>query len=186
MKNSTVASRYAKSLLDLAIERNQMDVVFEDMQLVSQTISTSHELRVLLGSPVVHPDKKIHILKAIFAGKIGELSQLFADLIIQKKRADLLGQIAEEAVIQVKHMKGIVIVEVTTAIPLNDEMREKIKTLASGIVPGTIELHEKVDPEIIGGFIVKANDSRLDSSISTRFRKLKQEFLQNPFIPVLQ
>ena len=182
MRNAKAAARYAKSLLDLALEREQLDVVYEDMQLVARTISVERELRTLLNSPVVKADKKVGILNAIFAGKLGELSQKFIAIVAMKKREYLLGGIALEFIDQVKKHKGIVTVEVTTAIPMTEDIRTKVMNTANGLVNGTIELIEKIDPSITGGYVLKAGDKMIDQSVATKFRRLKREFAENPYI----
>ena len=107
MKNPRVARRYAKSLLQFAIERDQQDGVFEDFNLISDTIENNRELELLLKSPIVKSNQKSEIVNKIFGGKIGEISREFMEIIIRKKREGILEQIANSYENQYKKFKHI-------------------------------------------------------------------------------
>ena len=96
MNGSLAGIRYAKSLMGLATEKNALDAVFADMQLIASTVEESYDLELLLKSPVVKVDKKQAVLKSVFGGKISELSTLFLDLISNRKREGLVKDIAFE------------------------------------------------------------------------------------------
>lgn len=185
MSGIRISSRYAKSLLDLAIEKGELERVFADMQSVNQAFRGSRELELLLQSPVVKTDKKVKIIGEIFAGKLSNISASFINLLIHKGRESLLGEVSQSFISQYKIFKKITVVELTSAVAVDSGTRSKIMTAAGLISEGTIELIEKVDPEMIGGFILKVNDRQVDTSISSKLRNLKREFSNNPYIPEL-
>ena len=86
MPNPRLATRYAKSLLDLAVERGQLEQVFADMQVLQQICSGNRDFVNLLGSPVVKGDIKRKIVEAVTAGRITELTSAFNSLLIKKGR----------------------------------------------------------------------------------------------------
>ena len=86
MRHSIVATRYAKSLLNLAIERGELDQCFKDMQYIAETCDNNKDLTIMLNSPVIRPDKKLSVLTAIFDKQLGELSNGFINIITKKKR----------------------------------------------------------------------------------------------------
>lgn len=185
MKNSKVAIRYAKSLLQLSIERNILDESFEDMQLVSNTITASRDFELMLSSPIIQPSQKVKALEAIFAGKIGELSQNFIKSIAMKGREKMMKDIVEEFVAQVKTHKNIVEAHVVSATALDESNREKIRKIVSQSHNGTVELIEKVNPELIGGFILKVGDQMIDASVANKLKKLKREFVGDTHVKAL-
>ena len=179
MKGSLAAKRYAKSLLSLALENGSLDKVHSDMLLVNQVISDSKELRVVLGSPIIKTEKKIAILSEIFKGKVTELSDKFIGLAAEKGREALLPAIASAFESAYRAYKNISTVEVTSAIALSDEQKKKILALAAKQGVENAEVIEKVDPALIGGFVMRMGDKQIDASISNKINTLKQELIKN-------
>ncbi len=182
MKGIKISSRYAKSLMDLAIESGQLDAVYADMKLVDETIDSSREFSNLLNSPVVKPDTKVAILNKIFGGEIGQLTHSFIKLLAEKSREGYLAEIAQSFVEQVKHYKHIVSAEVTTAISMDENTRQNVRRIAQTMKSGEIALTEKVDNALIGGFVLRVGDKMIDASIAGKIRGLKREFDDNPFV----
>ena len=183
MKQTKQAHRYAKALLSLSKETGQVTVVREDMKLIADAVKNSKDLELLLKSPVVKGDTKLRVLDKVFAGKIGELSQKYIHLITKKGREYNLGLIAEEFVHLSKVDEGIFQAKVISAVPFTDDVRNEILSIASKIHAGRFELEEKVDPSLIGGFILTVGDQMVDTSVKSQFRKMRQEFLDNPYVP---
>ncbi|NNE54622.1 MAG: ATP synthase F1 subunit delta [Flavobacteriales bacterium] len=183
MARSKVSIRYAKSLLDLAREKDALSSAQEDMATISDTIDQSRDLQLMLKSPIITSDKKLSILKEVFKDKIGPFSTLFVEIITKKGREKLLGEIAQAAVLMAKEEKNIFGAQVTTAVPLDDATRQKVLAIIKEIKSGTIELEEVVDPTIIGGFQLRVGDSMIDSSVVGKVRELSREFSENPYIP---
>lgn len=183
MTESRVAHRYAKSLLDLALEKGQLEPVMEDMRLVLDAIRGTHELSVLLKSPVVKTDKKQEILKAIFGGKIGVITTEFLDIITRKRREGELEGIAEAFVTQYKKHKQILTAVITTASGLDEKLRAQVMEVVKQSAGGkAIELVEKTDKALIGGFVLRVGDKQVDSSVLRQIRNLERSFSENPYI----
>jgi F-type H+-transporting ATPase subunit delta len=184
MNIAPVAYRYARSLMDLAIERGQVDAVYADMGLVADTTVASRDLRVLLNSPVVKADKKSAVLDRMFAGKVGEETQRFIAILVRKGREGMLPQVAAAVQQLYKQQKGIVTAEVVSAVPLDDSTRQQVRALAAARHPGkTVELDERVDASLIGGISIRIGDEQYDGSVSRRLSDLRREFSKNPYIP---
>lgn len=176
MKNSRAAVRYARSLVDLAQEKNILDKVNADMELVQNTIAESRDLELMLSSPVVKSDKKGEVLKSIFGGKVDDLSMSFIQLITKNGRERLLSGIASAVVAQYQELKGIVVAEITSAIKLTDDIKTKIVAKIKTELNKEIIVEEKVDPSIIGGLIVRVGDRQYDASIANKLNQLRKEF----------
>jgi F-type H+-transporting ATPase subunit delta len=181
MAETRVASRYARSLIGLAIEKNELEQVHSDMQLVAKTIGDNRDLALLLKNPIVKPDKKKSILESIFSSTTSAITGAFIKIIVTKGRETLLHDIALSFLSQYKIKKGILTAELTTAITLDQALKDKIVKLVN---PNNqaIEVIEKVDKNIIGGFIVRVDDKQVDASIQSKIAELKLEFSKNPYV----
>jgi F-type H+-transporting ATPase subunit delta len=173
MKETRAANRYAAALLDLALEKNSLDKVKQDMDLIKKTCSQNHDLVLLLNSPIVKSDKKIKILTEIFKGKISDLSLSFITLVANKRREGILPQVCDEFIGLYNTYKGIQLVEVTSVDGLDDNLRKKVYELVKGNSKSEIELVEKTDKDLIGGFILRIGDKQIDSSIVRSIKKMK-------------
>lgn len=182
MSEIRVASRYAKSLLELAIEKGVLEEVHFDMQLFRNTVESNRELELLLKNPIVRNDKKHAVLKGIFGPKVNEMTNAFFRIISQKNREASLPAIAKEFHARYNEYKGIVSAEVTTTFPISPEMHQEFVGIVEQITGKIVELHEKVDKELIGGYVLRIGDRQIDESISTRLSELKSEFTRNPYV----
>ena len=164
-----VASRYAKSLLDLAVEKGQLDVVYNDMLQIQSLCKECKELTLFLNSPIINSEKKVSTLKMVFDGKVSVMTSSFISLITVKHRESIIPQIASSFVELYKNHKNILTAIVTSATKL--KVLELVKTQLNG----EIELQEKIDSTIIGGFILKIGDKQMDKSVSRQLANLKKE-----------
>ena len=186
MSEQRAASRYAKSMLDLAQERGNLAQVKEDMDLFAKTLEQNRDLRLLLRNPIVKHDKKLAILRAIFGGKVSEVTEKFFTIITQHNRESALEWVATEFQSQYERLRGIQVAQVTTAQPLSTALREEVTELVrrqTGLQ--SITLTEKIDESLIGGFVLRVGDQQIDDSVRNRLRKLRSEFTKNPYQPQL-
>ncbi|MBA3664962.1 MAG: ATP synthase F1 subunit delta [Bacteroidetes bacterium] len=169
-----VASRYAKSLIDLAIETKQLEEVKNDMRLIKKVCSQNPDFVTMLQSPVVKTDKKQAVFKAIFEGKISKITASFLDLIAVKRREGYTEAIAKAFDEQYKLHKHITTVIVTSAIKLDDKLKGQVLDLVRKNVTGEIELVEKVDASLIGGFVLNIADTQVDQSVKRKLNDLRK------------
>ncbi|MFO0322282.1 MAG: ATP synthase F1 subunit delta [Bacteroidota bacterium] len=171
-----VASRYAKSLVDLALEKGILDTIYKDIVYIEAISNQSKEFKQFLHSPVINSDKKTITLKAIFEGKLNPITSAFIALIASKRRENLIPQIAASFIEQYRIQKNILTAVVTSANGLDDVTKKKALELVKSQLNGEVELVEKIDPNIIGGFILKIGDKQLDKSVSRQLANFKKEF----------
>ena len=181
MKNSRATLRYAKSLLELSKENKCVDQCKSDMETIVSVCNNSKELTLLLSSPIVKTDKKLAILNEIFTN-LNPLSSAFITLITKKRREALLHSIAKRFLFVYNEDKGIESASVTTAIPLDDVMRNSIYDFIKKQGIDKVELEEKVNPKIIGGLILNLGDKQMDASVQRNINDLKQSFNKNLYI----
>ena len=183
MRNPRLAGRYAKSLIGLAIERNELDKVYGDMLYLQSLIKQSKEFLVILRSPVINPDKKKVILESVTKGNISEMVEGFIRLLILKGRESNLPEIIPAFIDQYKVLKNIFVVTLSTATPASEELKqtivEKVKEATS---LQNIELKTIVNEDLIGGFVLQMGDTLVDASIIYDLNAIKKQFLNNDFV----
>ena len=181
--NPRLAFRYAKAILDLAVEKGQLDTVYNDMLTMREVYRASRELVILLQSPIIKTDKKRQILEAVTAGKISPLTTAFNKLLMTKEREAYLPEIATAFIEQYKTHQGIQTVKLTTAVPISEDLKKAIldKIKADRHV-AQIELHTEVKEELIGGFVLEIGDQLIDASVAFELHTIKQQFQNNDFI----
>ncbi len=182
MEGTRAGVRYAKALKELALEQGVLEKVQDDMKLISATLDSSHDLLVVLKSPIIKTDKKQSILAEVFKGKISKLTELFIQVLAAKRRESYLEAIAIEFVKQFKEHKKILTAVVTTASGLDEDLRKKVLEVVQGSGHSEIELIERINDKLIGGFTLQVGDKRVDASLAKQIRKLNMSFSENPYI----
>ena len=176
MSTHRIAVRYAKPLLELAVEQNVLEAVKSDMAGFVNLCETNRDFLVMLKSPVIPHLKKAEILKRIFEGKAHKLTLSVFDIIARKNRESLLEDIAKEFVTQYNTKMGLVNAVVTTTFPIDDKMRTSFKKIVKDVTGGEAILKEEINKDIIGGFILKMEDRQLNESVSANLEEIKLKF----------
>ncbi len=176
MSEFKVASRYAKSLIDLAVEQNNLDKIKTEMEQFLEVLRVNTELQAVLKNPIIKQDKKMQILSGIFQEKIDPLVMTYFNLIVRKGRGGILFATGQEFIRQYNEVKGIVHATVTSASELSDANKTALVAQLEKEIGAKIILKNTVDPSLIGGFLVKVGDRQIDASIAGRLNKLERHF----------
>ena len=183
MQNPRLATRYAKSLIDLSIERGQLEQVFADMQWLQAVCKSNRDFVNLLRSPIIKNDIKKKIITAVTNGKISELTTAFNNLLVSKNRERSLPEIVNAFITAYKTHKNIQTIHLTTATPVSDVVKQAIvnQVKKSGGFEN-VEMEEKINPDIIGGFVLQIGDKLVDASIAYDLKSIANQFKNNDFI----
>ncbi|MFD2246921.1 ATP synthase F1 subunit delta [Pontibacter ruber] len=182
MSEIRVASRYAKSLIELAEEKGVLEQVHADMKLFTKVLAGNRDFYLMLRNPIIKSDKKLAVINAVFAGKVQPMTEMFFQIVARKNRESLLEFIATEFEKQYNLIKGIQRAQVVSAAPLAPALRDELGSRLAAQTGKTIQLEESVDPSLIGGFVLRVGDKQFDSSVRNNLRKLKSNFKENPYI----
>jgi len=176
MSTGRIAVRYASPILDLAEENKTLDKVKEDMEAFLSVCEESREFALMLKSPIIPHKRKAEILKAVFSGKVNDLTLQAFDIITRKNRESILEDIAKEFLHLYNKKKGLAEVTVTTSVKLDAGLKKSFEKLAQDITGKEPILEEMIDPEILGGYILKTGDRQLDESVTGQLKELKLKF----------
>lgn len=183
MPNPRLAARYAKSLIDLATEKGQLEAVYADAKYLQAVCKASKDFTNLLLSPVIKSDKKQQIIDAVTAGKVSTITASFNKLLVAKNRESELPEIFDTFIDQYNTIKGIHKVKLTTAVPVSEDLKNAIVAKAkteAGIAE--VELDAIVDEKLIGGFLLEYNNNLVDASVLRDLKDIKKQFTQNVYV----
>ena len=169
-----VAGVYARALLGLALERDEADQVEAELADLAGLMAAKPELAAYLGSPLVEDEVRTALIEKALRPRANELVVNTLQVMNTKGRLDLLPALAEAYRLENEHRRGEVDVEVTTAVALSDELRERITETASRYAGRTARLVEKVDPGLLGGLVLKIGDQKIDGSLSRRIHDARE------------
>lgn len=177
MSVTRIAVRYARSLLDLAIEQDKLDRVREDISVLSAALEV-RDLYLLMKSPIVHGSSKKQVLDRLFSDRFDPLTKAFIDIIIRKSREPLLPEIVSGFVGLYKEYKDIATVRLTTAREVPEGILEEIrqKVGSSAVTRANVDLETKIDPKIIGGFVLEFDDKLYNASVAYRLEQMRKGF----------
>ena len=183
MSVTRIATRYAKSLIELAVEQGKLTQVNADIQVLQQAVR-NRDLYLMLKNPVITNDRKAAAMDALFKSQFDSLTMGYLRLLITKNRENYLPEIAAEFGEQYKTLNKITTVRVTTATPMSDAVLQDLrnKIVASGATNENIDLQTSVDPDLIGGFILEFDNKRYDASAAHKLDQLRAQFSKNLYI----
>lgn len=170
------ALRYAKAVFAGAKESDTQELVYGNMKSILDTMEGSRELKSVLESPQVKSEDKRAALHAIFSD-LSPLSTSLIDILIDNGRAKLLPEVTQQYMTLYNEENGIVVAHVTTAIELDDSLKEKVVAKVKELTNANqVILHQRIDEEILGGFILRVNDIQYDASIANKLEQVHKEF----------
>ena len=184
MKNPRLAGRYAKSLLDLAIEQNSVDTVYADMKWLQGVCKSNRDFVAVLRSPVIKPTAKGKIIESISKERVSVLTTAFIQLLVRKAREINLPEIVNAFIDQFNKLRNIYRVKITTAEPITDEMKETIMANVRATIKtgDTFEIETQVKPELIGGFLLETEGTLVDASILRDLKDIQKQFMNNDYL----
>ena len=184
MQNPRLATRYAKSLLDLAVEKNSLEATLKDMQVLDSICRKSHDFAVMLKSPVISGDKKLSVISLVLKSyNINELTNAFIYLLITKGRELNLPEIAGAFVTQYNALKNIRTVTLTTAAPMSNNIKSSLVAKIAGYMPNdTVDLKTEIDESLIGGFVLEVEDKLYDASVKKSLNDIRSKLLDYTYV----
>ncbi len=175
MSSKRIATRYAKSVLDLAMEQGKLDKIKGDFEQLKEAFK-NRDLYLMAQSPIIKGEQKMDVFKAIFENKVDALTIMFMEVLTNKGREKILPEIVNEFFSQYQQKMGILAVKMTTAVPADEAIlaSAKAKILSSGTSAKQVEIQNIVNPDILGGFQLEYDGKVYDASVATYLRNLNQ------------
>lgn len=177
MNSGMISMRYARALFEYSLEKQTEDKVFAEMKNLAASLAGEQKLRVALDNPVLNTKDKLELIKLAAGKDVSEVFVRFASLVLAQRREDHLQRMSLIYLDLYREYKNISVGRLITAQPIKAEVVDKIKHLVQQKKSGTIEFITEVDPDITGGFVLYIDTYRLDASIATQLKNIKQQLL---------
>ncbi len=174
MKQIILARRYAKALFAVGKEEGKLEEYNDALQGVAELYGSDAELADALTNPLYPLDVREKVMEGIVASMgVEKIMANFLNLLVEKKRAGILPEIAEEFQAMVDEEKNVSHGSVVSAVELSAELQANVQATLEKLTGKTVELTTSIDPSIIGGIVAKVGDLELDGSIRTQLASLK-------------
>lgn len=177
MSDYRIAGRYATSLFDLALEQNALEEIKEDATLITTLFKENRLLALTIASPVVSAQKKQSILTQVLGGNNHKVTLALITLMIRKKREDVIGSTFSRFLEMYREREGIIDAQVSTAYQASQATLDGIRNMLEAKTGKKVELTAILQPELVGGFVVRYGDKLIDASVRTQLKTLHKHLL---------
>ena len=178
--NELVAKRWAKALMELAMEDNGIskEEILDDLIEISENIDASEELSIVINNPSISTEEKQIVLCKLFQNKVLPIVYNFIFALNLKKRIHIISSIAQEFEKELERVKKLVRVNVTSAIEINDDKKNDIKAKIAEKLHKEVVVEWGVDADIIAGLIFNINETVIDNSVKNKLEDLGKKIIR--------
>ena len=176
-KQLAIARTYSRALLQVAEEKSRAEEVLEELGWLAQYASENEPFEQFISNPLLDPGNRAGSIEKMFRGKLSDVLVDALQVMNRKGRTDILPAVAEAYRQDYRDARGRVDVSVSTAVPLSDELRQRLQATLAEETGKTPELHEEVIPDLIGGIVLRIGDQKVDASVKNEVRKYRKLLL---------
>ena len=176
--DSLIRVRYAKAFFQSAKEKKLLGELKTDIENILSICNNSPEFIGLLNSPVVKTRQKSELISQIFKSQVNELTLKFLILITENKREAEIPGICRNFLEMTRKDQNIKTATLITADEISIETTEKIRKIVEKETGASIELSSRINPDLIGGLILRIDDKQYDSSVASQLKKIRQQLLE--------
>jgi F-type H+-transporting ATPase subunit delta len=178
MSDLNISNRYAHALMNLADEKDSLANISDDIELLNKTFSSSRQLQLMLVNPIIKSEKKLNILTELFKDKISYDVMEFMKFVIHKNRENLLFKIVKQFIVRRDIKLGIINAKVISSVDISDEQKKILQQKLEDYTSKKVRISYSFDKKIIGGFIIRMDDTIIDASLKHQLDLLKEKFLE--------
>tara|TARA_Y100001933_G_C18879171_1_gene513288 strand:+ start:380 stop:922 length:543 start_codon:yes stop_codon:yes gene_type:complete len=173
-----VSTTYAQALFEVAMELDKLDQIKDELGFINESFKEHPEFYEVFRTPKINKEERKDIITKVFDGKVSSEVMNFMKILIDKRRGTAISGIYNEYVDMVDDHKGVVKAVVESAIPLTDEEQKALTEKLAKVTGQEIHLSSVVNPEVIGGIVVKIGDKVIDGSVKSRLNIMKDNLAQ--------
>ncbi|MFV0469238.1 MAG: F0F1 ATP synthase subunit delta [Dysgonomonas sp.] len=178
MNSGMISTRYARALFEYAHEKHAETTVFDEVLRLESSFKEMQNLRTMLDNPVLLVSDKSKLIKSVVGNKISDVLERFIELVLHQRREKYLQLICKVYIDLYRESKNISVGRLITANLIDNVTENKIKTMVQSKYVGNLEFETQVDPSIGGGFVLYLDTYRLDASVTSQLRNIKEQLLK--------
>jgi F-type H+-transporting ATPase subunit delta len=179
VSETIAARRYAKSFLFVAASKNIVEEAEDQLLSFKQAYRTEPRIHQFMTNPRIPLKAKVGLIRRTFQGKVHPATAAFLEILVRRRRIDLIPQIADAFDEMADAFRGTVRVRVHTFLPLADAQAKSLEAQVTRLVRGAkIDMEVERDPSLLGGLWVKIGDTLLDGSVATKLKSLRERLLE--------
>ncbi|OQA98283.1 MAG: ATP synthase subunit delta [Bacteroidetes bacterium ADurb.Bin217] len=179
MNQSKISVRYAKALYEFGEEKKVLATLVDDVKMLASSFAEIKELRDFVLNPIIKPSDKKNFIHALLSKKVSADTIQFLNMIITNKRELYIEDMLRNFLNMCRRNSGITSVTLTTAQTFSASQKKTITSFVEKTYKTNVELIEKTDTTLLGGFILRIDDLQYDASVKTKIHALKKELLQS-------
>ena len=165
---------YAAGLAKLADAEGELNSVADELYQLGRTVESSDELRSTLSDRSIPASRRIGVLEDLLGSTASPVTLNLVSMLVGAGRGNHIGPISDELVRQAAETRGQAVAEVRSAVSLNDDQRDRLRSALSNATGMNIDIVVVVDPDILGGVVAQVGDTVFDGSVRTRLEKMKE------------
>lgn len=171
-----VENVYGDALFELAVEQGTQDQILEECKAVAEILESNEDLLRIMNHPKIVKDEKLQVIENVFKGRVSNEVMGLLAMLVQKDHFKETGKVLNYIVNAIKENKHIGTASVTSAIELTDAQKKEVEAkLLETTSYVEFEVEYAVDPELIGGMVIRIKDRVVDSSIKTQIAEITKE-----------
>ncbi len=174
MLKGAVGERYAEALYELAKNDSIVEQVEQELVAINQLVEDEQDLKKVLYHPRITTEEKKELLQVLFQGKIAEVTFSFLQLLVERQREQYLSDIVTSYVDKANADRNIATAQIASAVDLSAKEKKELGAMLAKITGKKMVTDFSVDPELIGGVVVRIGDRVIDGSIRTRFSAMRE------------
>ena len=173
-----VTEPYAEALMSIAKDSDFVDQIANDVEFILTILAESEDFRALIDNPVIQGESKKAVIRQVTEGRVQGVFYNFLMLLVDRRRIFLLESVCKQFQARVRALRNAVLAEVTSTIELNEAQQESVKQKVKSMTgASSVELDTKIDPDLLGGVVIKIGSQVLDASIRGQLRRINASLM---------
>ena len=179
MNKGIISTRYAKALMMAGADNRCLDALKADMELLKAVMKETPVFAQILDNPVIKPSQKRKVIAELLAQQVHPMTINFVNTLIRNRRELLMADVVRDFIDLYEKSKGIRRAHVVAATGMDEQAREQLQQQLNTLLKANVQLTVEENPELIGGFILRAGDRQYDASLSSALKRMKKKMTEN-------
>lgn len=179
MAANEITRVYAKSLVDVGQEKGILDQLDDEIKTISQIVNEDEKLKLFLTSPSISKGSKKEFIRKVFSNNLSEYTINLLNVLIENDRQGYISDISEYMGVLIDEINNRQTVALVSAIEIDNTLKEKLKTELNKKLQQDIRFRDEVDPDILGGIVIKIGDKVINGSLLKDLNNIKKSLLNS-------